>query len=297
MDYSRRQFELERNTLLIEMRNRIDHPEKRTCDILYDSLLGCGSALKEVNSLRNACLEDAISFKQKYFVPNNMLLVVVGGFNSKRIHNYINKVFGCVNTGSVATDISVESCSQSCRTRFIDSKQAYLAAGKLCNFADGEEYVSLDFAANIIHSGLWTSRIFRELQFHRGLAYAPSAEVQKVDRGKCIFSYQVDGFVQSDLSEIERVVNAQFDDLARRRFHDWEFKRCLKGLRKKLADAKNSSDEYANHLVDVELYGISALSKEDKILRKITPEHVCCAAKKLVGGYTSVHFLPKVLYV
>ena len=116
--------------------------------------------------------KDIISYYKKYYLPNNMIIVVTGDFNPD-IKNKIENAFKDFKQGKIKNKKIVKEPLQKSLIKYKEKKQvshSYLVIGyKTVNRDNKNSYV-LDLISVILGIGQ-SSRLFNEIRTKRGLSY------------------------------------------------------------------------------------------------------------------------------
>ncbi|OYT27298.1 MAG: hypothetical protein B6U97_01960, partial [Candidatus Altiarchaeales archaeon ex4484_96] len=174
-DYRSDEFELERQVILSEIKNYMNSPEKYALQdffipTLYDNTpleRKIQGTVKAMESVEKKCLED---FKKKYYIPNNMVIVVCGCFDKKKLKDKINETFGSLPPGKQypRDDVSMINRHTLKEESRGDINQMYLSLGYRVPGYQSSDYFALELLSSILSEGL-SSRLFKELRENRGI--------------------------------------------------------------------------------------------------------------------------------
>jgi len=129
----------------------------------------------EYATLNNIQKEDPVNFYQNYYQPQNILLGIVGDFNSQQMKNLIEEVFGNWQPNITSNSINIPSANQ-VQTKdvfFVDQpqlNQSNIVLGHL-----GGQLKDTDYAQLTVLNGVFSGfggRLFNELRSRQGLAYS-----------------------------------------------------------------------------------------------------------------------------
>ncbi|MEM7007905.1 MAG: pitrilysin family protein [Thermodesulfobacteriota bacterium] len=134
-------------------------------------------------SVRSFTREGITDFYKKWYVPSNMVLVVVGDFDTKEIMPKIEKLYGNFHNNDIAECvIDEEPVQESIRTYVIDEnlQEGYFNLAYQIPNAKHEDIPVLTVLSNILGGGE-SSRLFRSIKEDQGLvnniyAYAYSGK-------------------------------------------------------------------------------------------------------------------------
>ena len=131
------------------------------------------------DTLASITRQDLQAFHKQYFVPNNMVLAIVGDVTRDEAFAAAQKVFGALPRGEVPTARGLEPPPPTRRVVVIDkpdSVQTEIRMGQIAIPRKHADFLSWDLAAKIL-GGEGANRLHRVLRSERGLTYGASAEV------------------------------------------------------------------------------------------------------------------------
>src|SRR4028119_2039658 len=129
----------------------------------------------EYQTLNNISREDLVAFYEKYVHPENMILGIVGDFDSAKMRSRIQEKFGKWKPASEPPQLSVPSASQS-KTGGIflvnqrQLTQSYVQMGHLGGQFNSPDYAALDVLNQVMNG--FGGRLFNEVRSRQGLAYS-----------------------------------------------------------------------------------------------------------------------------
>src|SRR5881296_1369121 len=229
--------------------------------------------------------DDLLDFHQKYFVPNNVILSVVGDFKVPDVLPKIEKAFGAWLSKTIDFPTYPEPVRQSGkRTKFIrmPAQQLNIYLGHLGVQRTNPDYYALQVLDTILGGGAgFTARIPQRLRDELGLAYTTFASITMtagLDPGRFIsfigtspenMKLAIDGL----LNEIRRIIE---EPVAAQELQD--AKDYLTGS---FVFAFESSPQIARFLVHAEVYGLGFdyVEKYPEYIRAITIEDISRVAK------------------
>ncbi len=152
--------------------------------VLFDRLVygfhpyglpGSGTA----DTLASITRQDLQTFHRQYFVPNNMVLAIVGDVSREEAFAAAQKVFGAWPRADVPVSRGIDPPSPTRRVVVVDKPDAVqteIRMGQLAIPRKHPDYLSWDLAGKIL-GGEGANRLHRVLRSERGLTYGASAEV------------------------------------------------------------------------------------------------------------------------
>ncbi len=168
---------LERGVIVSEMNMYEDTPMYKVSDV-FDQVVFEGNTLgvdiigtkETIASVDN---KHFVSFREQYYRPDNMLIVVAGGTTEEEVSDITNKYFGKIPQSPYERKYSSFVPSQSSfRAKVIKRpiEQAHFVVGFLGNKL-GDERRFIEEVLCVILGGGMSSRLFTEVREKRGLAY------------------------------------------------------------------------------------------------------------------------------
>ncbi len=125
------------------------------------------------HTIEVATVEDLQKFFSTYYIPNNMVITVVGDVTSKQVIDRVDMAFAGISAGHLPVDrgIADETLERnSFHASESDISTAYLLLGWLAPGVGARDYAALSVAANALGGGK-ASLMFRELRQKRGMGY------------------------------------------------------------------------------------------------------------------------------
>jgi zinc protease len=128
----------------------------------------------EYATVDNIAREDAVKFYQQYFHPNNMILGVVGDFDSKKMRSLIEQKLGNWKSNPNFVKPQLPQVSQVNSGVFFVSQpqltQSSILIGHLGGKLDSPDYPALDVLNGVLNG--FGGRLFNEVRSRQGLAYS-----------------------------------------------------------------------------------------------------------------------------
>ncbi len=175
--FDAKQLELAKTQARGSIARRNDDPEGIADREFQKLLYGDASPYArtvEYATIDNISREDLIGFYQKYFHPNNMILGIVGDFNSAQMRSLIQKNLGDWKANPKLVKPSLPAVSQA-KTGGIyvvnqpQLTQSYVQIGHLGGKLDSPDYAALDVLSGVLNG--FGGRLFNSVRSRKGLAY------------------------------------------------------------------------------------------------------------------------------
>jgi zinc protease len=129
----------------------------------------------EYATLDNISRDDLVAFYQKYFQPQNMIMGIVGDFNSRKMRSLIQKKFGTWQPTAKPAQLTVPPASQAKENGIFVVNQPQLTQssiqiGHLGGQFNSPDYPELDVLNQVMNG--FGGRLFNEVRSRQGLAYS-----------------------------------------------------------------------------------------------------------------------------
>jgi zinc protease len=173
-------------------------------------------------SLAAIAREDLQEFHRRYFVPNNMILAIVGDVTNEEAFGAAERVFGRWPRAEVPAAKQTEPPSPTRRVVIIDKPDAVqteIRVGHLGIPRKHPDYMAVDLAFKIL-GGEGANRLHRVLRSERGLTYGASADIQTLKQTGD-FVAETDTRTETT-GEALRLIFEEYSRLRRDRVHERE---------------------------------------------------------------------------
>ena len=183
-------------------------------------LPGSGTA----ESLAGLARPDIVAFHQRYFVPNNALIAVVGDITAVEAMAGLDKAFGSWKAAPVPETTPIDPPAPTKRVIVIDKKDAVqteIRVGHLAIPRKHEDYEAISQTVKIL-GGEGANRLQQVLRSQRQLTYGASADLDTYKMTGAIVA-ETDTQTRST-AEALRVVVDEFSRLQRERVYDEELR-------------------------------------------------------------------------
>ena len=124
--------------------------------------------------------DDLRAFHRRYFVPNNMILAIVGDVTSKEAFAAAEKTFGAWPRAALTFDKPIDPPAPTRRIVIVDKPDAVqteIRIGQLAIPRKHPDYLAWDLAVKIL-GGEGANRLHRVLRSEHGLTYGASADTE-----------------------------------------------------------------------------------------------------------------------
>ena len=173
----------EKNVIIEEIKKYEDIPEELV-EILLDRIMWKNhplgrSVLGDEKSVSNIQREDLLSYENRFYRPNNLVISVAGNIKIAEVILQIEKYFKRTEKGEIKKYLPVKDNQKTTQIgiKFKKSNQTHLSFGfSGISRLDPDKY-SLDLLDIILGSGL-SSRLFQKIRVEKSLAYDIHSFVQ-----------------------------------------------------------------------------------------------------------------------
>ena len=252
-----------------------------------------------MEDLEAATLEDVVAYFQKYYGPNNAVLVVAGDIDPARTRKLIQDYFGEIPSGGPITrDYPVESpITQEIRGKAYDKNiqiPASLVAYRTPGFKERDAYV-LDMVSAYLSDGR-SSKLYKKLVDDQKQALQVGAfNIGQEDYGMyVVFSIPVgETALETLVSEAEEEIALVREELISER----DFQKLQNKFENRFVNSNSSVSGIAGSLAtNYMLYGdTNLINKEIDIYRSVTREEIREVARKYLNPNQRVviEYLPE----
>ncbi|MFA5670539.1 MAG: pitrilysin family protein [Balneolaceae bacterium] len=119
--------------------------------------------------------DDLVQFHKQAFVGNNLMLGVIGDFDTKAMKNKLKKAFGNLPAGSktnlIYPEVNYTYPSTISLIDKSDVNQSYVLIGHIGGLRDNPDYASIQMMNQVL-GGSFSGRLFQKVRSDLGLAYA-----------------------------------------------------------------------------------------------------------------------------
>jgi len=171
-------IETERKAIIEEIKLWNDDPKLHQWELfrkaLFDKHPAGRSAFGTLESMKSITKEDLVNYYNKYYVPNNAIITVVGDVDD--VFNEVEKKFNFAKKSVEIIELPEQGINK--KTELIEKKNVdhtYFVLGyKIPTRKEKESYI-FDIIENILGYGI-SSKLANEIRTKRGLAYQVSTD-------------------------------------------------------------------------------------------------------------------------
>jgi zinc protease len=248
------------------------------------------------NTVERLTRDDLLEFHRRYFVPNNIILSVVGDFQVPELLPKIEKALGSWEAKPVTFPIYPEPTRQNTkRLKFITmpAQQLNIYLGHLGISRTNPDYYALQVLDTILGGGAgFTARIPQRLRDELGLAYTTFASITMtagLDPGRFV------SFIGTSPENMKLAINELLNEIRRiieEPVTSQELQDAQDYLTGSFVFGFESSPQIARFLVHAHVYGLGFdfIEKYPHYVRAVTVNDVTRVARKYLDSenYTLV---------
>jgi len=282
------EIERQKDQILSSIRVNADDPGYIS-DVVFDRLVygfhpyglpGTGTE----DSLSSLTREDLQAFHRQYFVPNNMILAIVGDVTNDEAFAAAERVFGGWPRGMLPVAARVEPPAPARRIVIIDKPDAVqtsIRVGQLAIPRKHPEYMTWDLTVKIL-GGEGANRLHQVLRSQYGLTYGAEANAEaRKDAGD--FVAETD--TRTDMTgQALRLMVDEFSRLVRERVGQRELADAQAYLAGSFPLTIETPDQIATQVLNVLFYDlpISEIGTFRERVLAVTPEDIQRVARQYV---------------
>jgi zinc protease len=178
------ELERERTSMLSQIQQRRVNPRQVVSEAFREVLYGEHPLHRPVSgyasTVSQITRDDVLAFYQRFYVPNNAILVMVGDFSEARMLEVIERALG----GWLARPLDQltppqPATTQGKQVRVVDMEvnQSYVQFGHLSVRRADPQFAALRAMNYILGGGGFVSRLTRSIREEQGLAYSVHSDI------------------------------------------------------------------------------------------------------------------------
>jgi zinc protease len=227
--------------------------------------------------------QDLVEWHGKYVHPNNMILGVVGDFDSAKMEARLREAFASWPKGPMANDAATEPAPAKPGYYQVDKtdvNQSNIQMVALGITRKNPDYFALS-VFNEAFGGGFSSRLFNDIRTTKGLAYGVGGGVGSAWDHPGMLRLMVSTKSKTTIESIQ-ALDEEIADLAKRPIDDEEIKRAKDSILNSFVFRFDSPEKVLQEKMAYEFYGypLDFLENYQKEIEKVTPEDVARVAAK-----------------
>ena len=222
---------------------------------------------------------DLIAYYKKWYVPENVIVVVSGDVNRTRAVETTEKYFGKIPRGNLTPQELTAEPPQDEERRKVVQKEAELTSILIAYKAvsmDHEDYIPLVFLSHILSAGQ-SSRLYQTLVYRAQAATFASSSFEG-SRDPGLFQIMAQAQPGHTIEDIEKLLMDEIADVQRRPVSDREYERVKNMVESGFIHALETNENRAEMLGRYEVvsgkYGSDYVNVSLKLIEKTTKEDI-----------------------
>jgi zinc protease len=178
------ELERERTRMLSQIQQRRTNPRQVVSEVFREVLYADHPLHRPisgyVSTVSQITRDDVVAFYQRFYVPNNAIVVMVGNFSETRMLELIERALGGWHPRALDQIVLAQpSPPQGKQVRIVDMdvNQSYVQYGFLSVRRADPEFAAMRAMNYILGGGGFVSRLTRSIREEQGLAYSVHSEV------------------------------------------------------------------------------------------------------------------------
>jgi len=239
----------------------------------------------EYSTVAAVTREDLVAWHHAYVQPNNIILGVVGDFDSAKMEARLRQAFGSWAKGAAAKD--PEIALKSAKPGYYQVEKTDVNQSNIQMVALGTTRKNPDYFAisvfNEAFGGGFSSRLFGDIRTTKGLAYAVGGGIGTGWDHPGMLRMMVMTKSQSTVESIQ-ALDEELADLPKRPINDEEIKRAKDAILNSFIFRFDSPGKVLQEKMAYEFYGypLDFLENFQKGIEKVTKEDVARVAAKYI---------------
>jgi len=177
------ELERERTSMLSQIQQRRVNPRQVVSEVFREALYGEHPLHRPISgyasTVSQITRDDVLAFYQRFYVPNNAIIVMVGDFSDTRMLELIERALGGWQPRPLDQIVLPQpSPTQGKQVRMVDMdvNQSYVQYGYLSVRRADPEFAAIRAMNYILGGGGFVSRLTRSIREEQGLAYSVSSD-------------------------------------------------------------------------------------------------------------------------
>lgn len=252
---------------------------------------------KEISHIQDARMEDVRAFYEKFYNPNNAVMVIAGNVDANEIYKLSEKWFApIVNTGKNTRNLPVEPAQQEERVLEVERNvpaNAIYKAWHMCSRTD-PDYYAADLLSDILGNGN-SSRFYNELVKNRKLFSSLDAYIMgSFDNGLFVVSGKIANGIP--MKDAENAIDAELNKLKNNLLAEREISKVKNKVESNLVFSRMNILDKAINLAFAEILGdADMINREAEKYQAVTAQKLCDTAQTILqpGNCSTLYYLKK----
>lgn len=245
------------------------------------------ATIGSMEHLDAATLEEFLEFKEKFYVPNNAVLVVAGDIQVPETKIMIEQYFGSIPRGNEIEKINIKEdpITEQINATFYDKNiqiPAIVHAYRTPGMTERDAYV-LNMVSDILSGGK-SSRLYKKMvDINKTALEVAAINFSQESYGSYItFALPMEGIT---LDQLTKEIDEEIVRLQTELISDREFEKLLNTFENRYVQSNSSIEGIASSLADYYTFynDTSKINSELEVYQSITPEEIREVAKKYLN--------------
>jgi zinc protease len=293
LKFSQKEFDKEREVVIEERKLRTDDkPNSLMYEIFkataYQTSPYRNPIIGWMPDLKTLTLEDAKNWYQRWYAPNNAVLIVAGDVNPQEVFELAKKYFGNLKPSEITPTISTQEVPQFGIKRITVKKPAklpYLLMGYKTPSVKTAEESWIPYALQVISyilDGGDSSRFSQQLVRGKEIATSVSSGYDTFGRLEELFTISGTPTKNNTVETLEKAIREQLELLKTELVKEEELKRIKAQLVASKIYERDSVFYQAMQMGQLETIGLTYHLADEMVekLSAVTPEQIQIAAQK-----------------
>ncbi len=284
--FAQKQIDQEKNAIFMHIKEKENSVFHKTYikmkKLLFDNHPYSMDSLGTIESVANIKREDILNYYDKYMVPDNLVISIVGDFDEERMRKLTREKFGEQDTDTVSLPNIPVSSSQESETykQTIEKEQAMIMVGFLAPAIDEDSFYAMSVLSEILASPL-SGRLFQNIRDQFGQSYRLGGNyVAGIDSGYVFFYVAT---TNKHIDQIERIIHDEIERIRKELIDEKELreiKTYVKGIHQ-MGLADNSSVSFQTALDELYTLGYDRHQRHGESIDQVTAQVVMTLAQEI----------------
>lgn len=268
-------LEKEKNVILEEIKSYEDSPDELVYDLLTQTILDghplAHSILGTPETVTNFTREDLISYKERFYTPDNSCLAVAGNVDFQEMFGDMEKFWAGLSGKTQRKEAFPFKVEGKSNLRKKETEQVHLCLG-VPGFPRQHEERYTVLVLDAILGGSLSSRLFQELREERGLVYTTGSQYAAFKDTGLFMIYA--GTSLKHLPDVISIIRRQLKELKEKEISEEELNRAKEQIKGNLWLSLENTTNRMSRLAKSELFFGRHIPPEEVIsnVDKVTAE-------------------------
>lgn len=249
--------------------------------VIKEMLKGSHAYCSNLTTLDSISHQDILDAYRKFYVPNNMTLVVTGDFQLDKTRDQVQQLFGKMPSRALQRDVPVADKFDRGPLHLSSSLSPVFGiegTAELVFRTNG--YGSPDYYPFQVINHYLNKRLYEVIRVQEGLSYSPDVEMVGGFKDG-LFVINADADIK-DLDKVTRLMHEEIIQLRDGKVSDEEINQTIKSLLLSWAQGLESNSDIADYYIDNldEVERLGHYVDQESLLETITPADIRDVAQR-----------------